>query len=119
MQNMERTGKNLPNGQEKQSQNIRLTIIIIGQEDTHWPSSARLLSPVVKEYQDESFIRQMLVVDTFVSDPTIFEEVINVAASLLMADQKGLGLMDLCFMSKQVEVIPAGPGRPIFDQSTK
>ncbi len=77
----------------------------------HWPSSARLLSPVVKEYQDESFIRQMLVVDTFVSDPTIFEEVINVAASLLMADQKGLGLMDLCFMSKQVEVIPAGPGR--------
>ncbi|MBT4493206.1 MAG: DUF58 domain-containing protein [Gammaproteobacteria bacterium] len=76
----------------------------------HWASSAKRFKPVVKEFQDEFFVRQALVVDTFQQDPEIFEEVISVGASLLTAFNNADGLMDLCFQSSRPEVITAGRG---------
>jgi len=76
----------------------------------HWASSAKREKPVVKEFQDEFFVRQCLVVDTSRQDPDIFEEVISVAASLLTAAENPDGLMDLCFMASRPEIITAGRG---------
>ena len=76
----------------------------------HWASSAKREKPVVKEFQDEFFVRQALVVDTFIENPVLFEEVISVAASLLTSMKNLDGLMDLCFMSKRPELITAGRG---------
>lgn len=76
----------------------------------HWSSSAKRSKPVVKEFQDEFFVRQALVVDTFAQDPAIFEEVISVAASFLTAFNNADGLMDLHFMSNRPELITAGRG---------
>ena len=76
----------------------------------HWASSAKREKPVVKEFQDEFFVRQTLIVDTFGDKPAVFEEVISVAASLLMNMENLDGLMDLCFMSTRPEIITAGRG---------
>ena len=76
----------------------------------HWASSAKRDKPVVKEFQDEFFVRQSLVVDCFQQDPEVFEDVISVAASLLMAMENNDGLMDLCLMNNGPHVITAGRG---------
>ena len=76
----------------------------------HWASTAKRDKPVVKEFQDEFFVRQTLVVDTFEQKPEVFEEVVSVAASLLTAFKDADGLMDLCFMSDRPEILTAGRG---------
>ncbi len=76
----------------------------------HWASSAKREKPVVKEFQDEFFVRQSLVVDSFLQSEQVFEEVISVAASLLTNMESMDGLMDLCLMTHRPEVITAGRG---------
>ena len=76
----------------------------------HWASTAKRDLPMVKEFQDERIVRQTLLIDTFPQDPTIFEEVISVAASLLKACHDTDGLLDLCFMAHRTEIITAGRG---------
>lgn len=76
----------------------------------HWASSAKRDKPIVKEFQDEFFVRQALIVDTLGDNPAAFEEVISVAASLLMNIENLDGLMDLYFMSTRPEIITAGRG---------
>ena len=82
----------------------------------HWASSARRDKPVVKEFQDEFFVRQALVVDSLPQDPEIYEEVISVAASLLTAMENNDGLMDLCILADGPQVITAGRG---FSQTSQ
>ena len=76
----------------------------------HWASTAKRDKPVVKEFQDEFFVRQGLIIDTFEQDPMVFEEVISVAASLITAFRNADGLMDLLFMSNRPEILTAGRG---------
>ncbi len=76
----------------------------------HWASSAKREKPVVKEFQDEFFVRQALVIDSFSQTDAIFEEVISVSASLLTNMENMDGLMDLCLMTSHPEVITAGRG---------
>jgi uncharacterized protein (DUF58 family) len=76
----------------------------------HWATSAKRDKPVVKEFQDEFFVRQALVVDTFEQSATQFEDIVSVAASLLTAVENLDGLMDLCFMSDRPQLITAGRG---------
>jgi hypothetical protein len=76
----------------------------------HWASSAKREKPVVKEFQDEFFVRQALIVDTLPQPDQVFEEVISVAASLLTSVENLDGLMDLCFMAERPEAITAGRG---------
>jgi len=49
----------------------------------HWKSWARSGRPVVKEYQEEFFVRHALILDTFRGSvgPAVFEEAVSVAAS--------------------------------------
>lgn len=76
----------------------------------HWASSAKREKPVVKEFQDEFFVRQSLVVDNFTQSDVVFEEVVSVAASLLTSMENMDGLMDLCLVTNRAEVVTAGRG---------
>ena len=81
----------------------------------HWASSAKREKPVVKEFQDEFFVRQALVFDSSrpmdaASEHEIFEAQITVAASLLAAIPANDGLMDLCTLTDKPGVITAGRG---------
>ncbi len=76
----------------------------------HWASSAKRDKPVVKEYQDEFFVRQSLVLDTDTDNPEVLEEVISVGASLLLQLEDSEGLMDLLYLSDSPRVITAGRG---------
>jgi hypothetical protein len=76
----------------------------------HWASSAKRDKPVVKEFQDEYFVRQALIVDTDTDDSDLLEEVISVSASLLLEMENSDGLMDMIYVSDCPQIITAGRG---------
>ena len=78
----------------------------------HWRSAARVGRPVVKEYQDEFFVRQALVLDTFAEheESDVFEEAVSVAASLACAIQTQDSLLDLLFVGPETYCFTAGRG---------
>ncbi len=79
----------------------------------HWKGWARLGEPVVREFHEECFVRQGLVLDTFlpahVSD-TVFEEAVSVAASFAYAAPEGAGTLELMFVGAQVYQVESGRG---------
>ena len=78
----------------------------------HWKSLARVGRPVVKEYQDEFFVRHALVLDTFTDDAggERFEEAVSVAASIACAVQTQDSLLDLLFVGPETYCFTAGRG---------
>jgi hypothetical protein len=78
----------------------------------HWRSWARVGRPVVKEFEDEFFVRHALVLDTFSSPPhsAVFEEAVSVAASFACALPTQESLLDLLFVGPQSYCFTAGRG---------
>ncbi len=78
----------------------------------HWKSLARVGKPVVKEYQDEFFVRHALVLDTFAErEPSdAFEEAVSVAASIACSMQTQDALLDLLFVGPEAYCFTAGRG---------
>jgi uncharacterized protein (DUF58 family) len=77
----------------------------------HWRSFARAGRPVVKEYQDEFFVRHALVLDTFAEDETeVFEGAVSVAASLACSIESQDALLDLMFVGPEAHVFTTGRG---------
>lgn len=76
----------------------------------HWPSTAKRLKPVVKEYQDEYFVRQALILDTHTDDGDLLEEVVSVAASFATQMTDAEAMLDLIYVSKRPEIITSGRG---------
>ena len=77
----------------------------------HWRSWARIGRPVVREYQDEFFVRHALVFDTFLSAPTpAFEEAVSVAASFACSVGTQESLLDLLFVGREAHCVTAGRG---------
>lgn len=78
----------------------------------HWKSLARVGKPVVKEYQDEFFVRHALVLDTFTDDEGSerFEEAVSVAASIACAIPTQDSLLDLLFIGPETYCFTAGRG---------
>jgi uncharacterized protein (DUF58 family) len=84
----------------------------------HWRSWAKIGKPVVKEFEDEFFVRHALVLDTF-AEPTqaaLFEEAISVAASFACVLQTQESLLDLLFVGGQSYCFTAGRGLAHVDQ---
>ncbi|MGH8058360.1 MAG: DUF58 domain-containing protein, partial [Candidatus Entotheonellia bacterium] len=78
----------------------------------HWKSWPRVGKLIVKEYQDEFFVRHALVLDTF-ANPTqleLFEEAVSVAASLACAIEARESLLDLMFIGPEAHCFTAGRG---------
>ncbi len=78
----------------------------------HWRTWARLGKPVVKEYEDEFFVRHALVLDTFTEqDPDeALEEAVSVAASFACTLQTQESLLDLMFVGATSYCFTSGRG---------
>jgi uncharacterized protein (DUF58 family) len=77
----------------------------------HWRSWARTGRPVVREYQNEFFVRHGLVLDTFLPAPTpAFEEAVSVAASFACTVGTQESLLDLLFVGPEAHCVTAGRG---------
>jgi uncharacterized protein (DUF58 family) len=77
-----------------------------------WAAWARSGEPVVKEYQDEYFSRQALILDSFV--PLVrredFEAAVSVAASFVEPLQGNDSLLDLMFVADRAYTMTSGRG---------
>lgn len=76
----------------------------------HWRSWARTGRPIVKEYQDEYFVRHALALDTFGAGGPVFEEAVSVAASFAAAPLTQDSLLDLLFVGARTYCFTAGRG---------
>jgi uncharacterized protein (DUF58 family) len=84
----------------------------------HWRSWAKTGKPIVKEYEDEFFVRHALVLDTFDAEPNseVLEEVVSVAASFACTILTQESLLDLLFVGNQTYCFTAGRGLASSDQ---
>lgn len=77
----------------------------------HWKAWARLGRLVVKEYQDEFFVRHALVLDTFGhGDVECFEAAVSIAASHVMQPRSQDSLLDLMFVERRAYAFTQGRG---------
>ena len=78
----------------------------------HWTSWAKTGKPIVKEYQEEFFVRHALVLDTFDSGAPdeAFEEAVSVAASFASTVRTQESLLDLMFVGPQAYCFTSGRG---------
>ncbi len=78
----------------------------------HWRSAARRGQLIVKECQDEYFVRHALVLDTFceASRDALFEEAVAVAASFACTVPDQDSLLDLLFVGPQTVCVTSGRG---------
>jgi len=78
----------------------------------HWKSWAKTGKPVVKEYQDEFFVRHGLILDTFQNTEKSekFEEAVSVASSFACTVQTQESLLDLMFVGPEAYCFTAGRG---------
>jgi uncharacterized protein (DUF58 family) len=84
----------------------------------HWRSWAKVGRPVVKEFQDEFFVRHALILDTFVEpdDGAVFEEAVSVAASFACTIDTQESLLDLLFIGPEAFCFTIGRGVAHADQ---
>ena len=84
----------------------------------HWRSWAKVGRPIVKEFEDEFFVRHALVLDTFADEPDneVFEEAVSVAASFACTVLTQESLLDLLFVGNQSYCFTAGRGLAHADQ---
>lgn len=77
----------------------------------HWKSWAKLGKPIVKEYQEEFFVRHALVLDTFTTfADERFEEAVSVAASFACTVDTQESLLDLLFVGAEAYCFSSGRG---------
>ena len=77
----------------------------------HWKAWARTGRPVVKEHQDEFFVRHALVLDTFgAADEERFETAVSLAASLVVMPRSNDSLLDLMFVEGRAYTLTQGRG---------
>ncbi|MEJ0088798.1 MAG: DUF58 domain-containing protein [Limisphaerales bacterium] len=84
----------------------------------HWRSWAKVGKPIVKEFEDEFFVRHALVLDTFDEEPNseVLEEAVSVAASFACTVLTQESLLDLLFVGNQSYCFTAGRGLAHADQ---
>ncbi len=84
----------------------------------HWRSWARIGKPIVKEFEDEFFVRHALVLDTFTTRPhsDAFEEAVSVAASFACTVLTQESLLDLLFVGSEAFCFTSGRGIAHADQ---
>ncbi|MEM7018889.1 MAG: DUF58 domain-containing protein [Pseudomonadota bacterium] len=84
----------------------------------HWKSWAKRGEPIVKEYQDEFFVRHALILDTFADDsnPQVFEDAVSVAASFACHTFPQDALLDFLFVGPQAFCFTSGRGLAHLDR---
>ncbi|MEB3162997.1 MAG: DUF58 domain-containing protein [Prochlorothrix sp.] len=84
----------------------------------HWKSWAKVNKPIVREDQDEFFVRHALILDTFQREAYSekLEEAIAIAASCASSFQSQESLLDLMFVGLEAYCFTAGRGVGHLDQ---
>jgi uncharacterized protein (DUF58 family) len=84
----------------------------------HWRSWAKTGKPIVKECEDEFFVRHALILDTFTDQwrSEVFEEAVSVAASFACTLLSQESLLDLLFVGAEAYCFTAGRGLAHVDQ---
>ncbi len=85
----------------------------------HWKSWARLGKPIVKEFQDEFFVRRALVLDTFPGkhqSEAQFEDAVSLAASFACNMFSQDALLDFLFIGAQAYSFTGGRGLGHLDR---
>ncbi|MDX1515006.1 MAG: DUF58 domain-containing protein, partial [Gammaproteobacteria bacterium] len=85
----------------------------------HWKGWARLGEPVVREFHEECFVRQGLVLDTFLPGDASndrFEEAVSVAASFAYTAPAGSGTLELLFVGAEIYQVSSGQGPAASDR---
>ncbi len=84
-----------------------------------WKGWARLGVPIVKEFFETCFVRQALILDTWLPEdapPARFEAAVSVAASFVASGPAALrGALDLIFVGACVHRVSAGAGLGSLD----
>ena len=78
----------------------------------HWKSWAKVGRPMIKEEQEEFFVRHALILDTFQStgERELLEEAVAIASSLACEIQTQESLLDLMFVGLESYCFTAGRG---------
>jgi uncharacterized protein (DUF58 family) len=78
----------------------------------HWKSYAKTNKPIVKEYNDEFFIRYGLVLDSYLNkaQKDIFEDAVSIAASFMVSQKEQDSLLDLIFIGNNTYRFTSGRG---------
>jgi len=78
----------------------------------HWKSWAKVGKPIVKEFQEEFFVRHALILDTFTEqvDGEFFEAAVSVAASVASSPRSQEVLLDLMFVGTEAYCFTSGRG---------
>ncbi len=78
----------------------------------HWKSWARQGKPIVKEFQDEFFVRAALILDTFAQHQpeNYFEAAVSIASSCVEGLSHQDSLLDLMFMGTEAHCFTSGRG---------
>jgi len=84
----------------------------------HWRSWAKVGRPIVKECEDEFFVRHALILDTFTKHDysEVFEEAVSVAASFACTVVSQESILDLLFVGVEAYCFTAGRGLAHADQ---
>ena len=77
-----------------------------------WKSVAKTDRLIVREHEDEFFVRHALILDTFAAggEEEIFEEAVSVASSFVCTIQTQESLLDLLFVGPEAFCFTAGRG---------
>ncbi|MDJ0678522.1 MAG: DUF58 domain-containing protein [Xenococcaceae cyanobacterium MO_167.B52] len=84
----------------------------------HWKSWAKTDKPIVREEQEQFFVRHALILDTFqeAKYSEILEEAISVASSFACDFQTQESLLDLMFVANEAYCFTAGRGLGTTEQ---
>lgn len=78
----------------------------------HWKSLAKTGELIIRENEDEYFVRHALILDTFTDRPIsdLFETAVSVAASFACTVRTQESMLDLLFVEDQAHCISTGRG---------
>jgi uncharacterized protein (DUF58 family) len=78
----------------------------------HWRTFARTGELVIKEFEDEFFVRYVLALDTFVSPERerVFEEAVSIAASYIASMGPHDAILDLILGGREMYTFSSGRG---------
>lgn len=81
-------------------------------KNIHWRTFAKTQELVVKEFEDEFFVRHALILDTHLQceNEWLFEKAISIASSFIVTLQSHESILDLILVGNQVYTFSSGRG---------
>ncbi|MFH2057666.1 MAG: DUF58 domain-containing protein [Pseudomonadota bacterium] len=81
-------------------------------KNIHWRTFAKTNELVIKEFEDEYFVRHALILDTFLNseNENLFEQAVSIASSYIYSMQTHESILDLMFVGNHIYSFSTGRG---------